>query len=187
MTSTIERRDGPAPQRSGRIRWHWGYVLVPVVVAFAVFWVWALFFASKEAVNKIDDRSWAARAEGICTTAQAQRLDLADYREVDGDPALLAERGALVDRSTDLVERMLDEVVAVTPTDEKGRAIVPQWEADYRTYLADRRDFAETLRAGRDEPFRETALEGIPIGEKLATFAGDNEMPSCAPPIDLTN
>ena len=33
------------------------------MIGFVAFWVWALFFASKEAVNKIDDRAWAARAE----------------------------------------------------------------------------------------------------------------------------
>ena len=44
---------------------------------------------------------------------------------------------------------------------------------------------ADELRAGRNEPFAETAVDGIPISDKLATFAGDNDMPSCAPPIDL--
>ncbi|MBA3606387.1 MAG: hypothetical protein H0W46_10555 [Acidimicrobiia bacterium] len=186
MTATDRRAepDGhPAPARPSR----WRYVLVPVVLLFAAFWIWALFFASKEAVNRIDDRQWAARAEGICAEAETARLELADYRRVDGDdPAMLAERGDVIDRATDIVEQMLDDVVAVAPGDAKGQAIVPRWEADYRTYLADRRRFADDLRAGRDEPFRETALEGIPIGEKIATFAGDNEMPSCSPPDDLS-
>jgi hypothetical protein len=98
---------------------------------------------------------------------------------------MLVERGNLIDRVTDVVERMLDDVVAVEPVDDKGRAIVPLWEADYRTYLEDRRRFADELRAGHNDPFRETALDGIPISEKLETFAGDNEMPACAPPHDL--
>ena len=100
---------------------------------------------------------------------------------------MLAERGDLIDRVTDVIQRMLDDVVAVDPSDDKGRAIVPQWEADYRIYLEDRRQFADGLRAGRNEPFRETAVDGIPISEKLEQFAGDNEMPSCAPPRDLAN
>jgi hypothetical protein len=164
-----------------------GRVVLGVVIAgFAGFWIWALFFASKEAVNRFDDRGWAARAEAICVEADADREALADYREVDeDDPAMLAERGDLLDRVTDVIERMLDDVVAVEPADDKGRAIVPLWEADYRTYLDDRRQFADQLRAGRNDPFRETALDGIPISEKLETFAGDNEMPACAPPHDL--
>ena len=98
---------------------------------------------------------------------------------------MMAERGDLVDSATDVVEQMLDDVVAVTPADDKGAAIVPDWEADYRTYLEDRRAYADVLRTGRNEPFTETAVDGIPISDKLERFAGDNEMPSCAPPIDL--
>ena len=33
-----------------------------------------------------------------------------------------------------------------------------------------------------DGPFTETAVDGVPISERIETFAGDNEMPSCAPP-----
>ena len=166
----------------------WRTVIIVAVAGLAAFWVWALFFASKEAINKIGDREWAARAESICESAQAERATLVDERVIDpDDPAMLAERGDIVDEATDIVEAMLDDVVAVTPTDDKGQAIVPQWEADYRTYLANRRDFSDRLRSGENEPFTEAAVDGIPISEKLEQFAGDNEMPSCAPPRDLAN
>jgi hypothetical protein len=105
----------------------------------------------------------------------------------ESDPAMLVERGDLIDRVTDVIERMLDDVVAMQPTDDKGRAIVPLWEADYRTYLANRRDFADELRAGHNDAFRETAVDGIPISDKLEVFAGDNDMPACAPPHDLSS
>ncbi len=62
---------------------------------------------------------------------------------------------------------MLDDVVAVAPTDAKGADLVPLWEADYRTYLEDRRQFADLLRTGDNDPFTETAVDGIPISEKL--------------------
>jgi hypothetical protein len=115
-------------------------------------------------------------------------VTLVDERVIDpDDPSMLAERGDIVDEATDIVEAMLDDVVAVTPTDDKGQAIVPEWEADYRTYLTNRREFSDRLRAGENEPFTETAVDGIPISEKLEQFAGDNEMPSCAPPHDLAN
>lgn len=175
-SSTTDRR----PMR-------WRLVLLVVVAGFAAFWVWALFFASKESVNKIEDRQWAARAETICFEADLEREGLADFRPVDNaDAAMVAERGQLVDRATDIVEAMLDDVVSVEPTDAKGMAIVPQWEADYRTYLEDRREYADLLRTGRNEAFTETAVDGIPISDKLSVFATDNEMPSCAPPIDLS-
>lgn len=167
--------------------------LIVLVALFATFWIWALFFASKEAVNRIDDRAWAEQAELVCQTATAERLALADFRLIDGgddDPdavaARIRERADIVVRSTEIIEGMLDDITAVEPTDEKGRAIVPMWEADYRTYIQDRYRYAEQLRdSGENLPFYETA-DGIPLSERIETFAGDNEMPACAPPRDLT-
>jgi hypothetical protein len=179
-------------QRSPAVRWAVRAVLAIVIAGFAVFWIWALFFASKEAVNKVDDRAWAERAEAICAEANDARLALSDYRSItdaeDADvAALIRERADIVDLATDIVEQMLDDVVAVAPSDEKGRAIVPQWEAEYRAYIEGRRTYADDLRAtGENLPFYEPAADGIPVSERLETFAGDNEMPSCAPPRDLT-
>ncbi|MEJ7799993.1 MAG: hypothetical protein WKF60_05695 [Ilumatobacter sp.] len=159
-----------------------------LIVVFATFWTWALFFASKEAVNRIDDRAWADRAELICRDAKDSLIELADFREIrDAGPDMIVERAAIVDTATDVLDRMLDDVVAVTPTDQKGREIVPMWEAEYRIYLQDRRNFADQLRAsGENLAFYETAGGGIPLSERIETFAGDNDMPACAPPRDLT-
>jgi hypothetical protein len=183
MSATLESPAGvDAPERPSR----WRYVVVLVLVLLAAFWIWALFFASKEAINRIEDRAWAERAETICAAAQVEREGLADYRELDGDDAaMLAERAELLDRATAIVEAMLDDVVAVAPDDAKGQEIVPLWEADYRAYLEDRREYSDRLRAGEDVPFTETAVDSIPISDKLEVFAGDNEMPSCAPPRDM--
>lgn len=161
------------------------------VVSFVVFWTWALFFASKEAVNRIDDRAWAERAESICAAAEEERIALSDYRTIVGDDPVVAdlirERAGIVDAATDIIEQMLDDVTAVPPTDDKGRSIVPQWDAEYRSYLEARRDYADELRAtGENLAFYEPATGGIPVSERLETFAGDNEMPSCAPPRDLS-
>jgi hypothetical protein len=158
-----------------------------LILLFATFWTWALFFASKEAVNRIDDRAWAERAEQICQDATVERLELADFRLItDGGPELIRERAQIVERSTDIIVQMLDDIVAVTPSDEKGMAIVPLWENDYRTYIQDRYRYADQLReSGENLAFYETA-DGIPISERIETFAGDNDMPSCAPPRDLT-
>ena len=77
---------------------------------------------------------------------------------------------------------MLDDLMAVPPTDPKGAAIVPDWIADYRTLLNDRYVYAQRLRDGDNIAFRESAVEGVPITERIETFAGDNDMPSCSPP-----
>lgn len=187
MSTTIAGPDQRTPAR----RWALRIFLLVLIAGFAAFWTWALFFASKEAVNKIDDRAWAARAEQICTEANDARLELSDYRSIVGDDTeiatLVRERADIVDRATDIIEAMLDDVVAIAPADEKGRAIVPQWETDYRSYIESRRSFAADLRTtGENLAFYEPGVDGIPVSERLATFAGDNEMPACSPPNDLT-
>ena len=162
--------------------------LVVGLVCFAAFWTWALFFASKEPINRIGDSAWAARAEEICITADRERLQLADFRKMEGaDAAMVNERADIVDHATDILEQMLDDVMAASPTDAKGQDLVPQWGSDYRTYIADRRLFTESLReSGENLPFYETQVGGIPISEKLEVFAADNKMATCSPPRDLT-
>ena len=175
---------GPTPEQPRSNFWR--AVLTLIMLAFAAFWVYALFFASKESINRIDDDAWAERAQGICEVADVNREALADFRVVDeDDPAMVAERGELMDRATDIVEQMLDDVVAVRPSGAKGIELVPLWEADYRTYLGDRRAFSDNLRAGVNEAFAETVVDGVPISDKIARFAADNHMPACVPPTDL--
>jgi len=59
---------------------------------------------------------------------------------------------------------------------------VPDWEDEYRILLDDRYRYADRLRAGKNVPFTETAVNGVPITERIEKFALDNEMPTCAPP-----
>lgn len=186
--AAADDRGFPPETESPGSRW-WRIPMLIVFAGFAGFWVWALFFASKEAINKIEDRGWAERAEQICDRAHDDRIALADFTRIDPtDPdqrELVLALADNLDAATDLLEEMLNNVVAVSPVDAKGREIVPQWEADYRTYLEDRRVFTDDLRAGEVRGFTETAVDGIPISDKLETFATDNEMPSCAPPYDM--
>lgn len=150
----------------------WGSIALLIV-----FWVWALFFASKEAVNKVGDTAWAARAEEICVEYDVELRAIEEQRVAD-----LAGRADLVDESTDLLGRMLDDIVAVLPTDDKGAAIVPDWAAEYRILLQDRYRYADQLRSGQNVAFAETAVSGVPITERIEKFTLDNEMPTCAPP-----
>ena len=181
--------EAPAPERPpSRGRLVARVALAVGLICFAAFWTWALFFASKEPVNRIGDRAWAARAEEICVAADRERLELADFRTMDdAGAALVNERADIVDRATDILEQMLDDVLAQSPTDAKGQDLVPQWGADYRTYIADRRLFTESLReSGENLAFYETEVGGIPVSEKLEVFAADNKMATCSPPRDLT-
>ena len=158
------------------------------LVVFVSFWTYALFFASKEAVNKIGDRGWAARAEDICEAANERREELADFRRVDpDDAAMLDERADIVDRATDIVEEMVDDVVAVDAHRREGpgdRARLggrlPDLPAEPPRFRRRRSAAARTSRSAKPR------IEGVPISERIGTFAGDNEMESCAPPRDLS-
>lgn len=162
-------------------------VLLAACVGVAAMWVYAFGFASKESVNRIGDEKWQEYAESRCAIAVEERLALADMRKVnDVGPDALRERAEIVDRATDTLERAIGDIADRPIADEKGRAIVPLWLTDYRTYIADRRSYADELRAGINEPFAETKVDGIPISEKLSTFAADNLMKSCGAPIDLS-
>ncbi len=153
---------------------------------FATFWIWALFFASKEGVNRIEDRAWVESAQSICETAADERTALANYTRLDeGGAELILQRAEIVDEATDTLERMLNSLEALPLTGEKGQAIIPLWIDEYRTYLGDRRNYTAQLReSGENLPFYETANQ-IPISERLATFDEYNEMPACKPPLDL--
>jgi len=159
-----------------------------LVTAMLAMWIYAFFLAPREARNRVGDREWAARAEQRCMVEVLRRASLADYRSIEdaGDGALL-RRADIVDEATDGLAGMVSDIAAYRVGDAKGAAIVPLWLADWRRHIEDRRAYAVALRAGRNEAFGETRTdEGLPLSEKIATFAQENEMPSCRPPRDLS-
>ena len=93
------------------------------------------------------------------------------------DPRALKAKAKLVDAATD----------ADTPSDAKGRELVPKWIADYRTYITDRRAFAVALNTATVRPyFAESEVEGVPISERISKFARENDMKTCQTPYDLS-
>ena len=161
--------------------------LVVICLLLAVMWVYAFVFASRESVNLIGDKAWQQYAEKRCMQARLERAELADFRKIeDAGPGALARRADIVDKATQTIEDAIDDIAAQPVVDEKGQAIVPLWIADYRTYIQDRRDYAEMLRSGRNDPFAETRIDGLPLSEKVSTFATANRMPACQAPVDLS-
>jgi len=161
--------------------------LVVVCVAIAAMWVYAFGFSSKESVNKIEDSLWQQKSELFCAQAETVRMSLADTRKIeDSGPNALEERAVIVDKATDTLELAIDQISRLKITGEKGSVIAPRWIDDYRTYISDRREYADLLRQRINRPFAETQIEGLPLSEKISTFAADNRMPSCKAPVDLS-
>lgn len=155
--------------------------------AFIIFmWFYAFVLAPRESANNIHDTAWSERSEATCRRAAEYRTGLADLSKVDpSDTGALATKADIIDKATDSVERTLDALAADTPSTAKGRELVPEWIADFRTYVRDRRDYAETLRSGTLVEFSESLVEGLPVTERLGKFARENHMPTCQPPRDL--
>ena len=170
------------------MRKSFGRVVIGTAISLlGIMWVYALFFASKESINQIGDQAWQQRAESICNETAVARKELADYRLItEMGPDALSERADIVDKATAMLVEMLNQLAASTPTDAKGAELVPLWIADYRTYIADRNAYSQMLRSGVNNAFAETMIEGLPLSEKIATFAADNYMVSCKPPRDLS-
>ena len=161
--------------------------IVILVLLTSAMWIYAFVFSSREAVNKIEDKNWQSRAEQLCTQANVDRSALADYRLIeDAGVDALAKRADIVDEATAIIAAMVDSIENVPPVDAKGLALVPQWIADYKTYIEDRYDYTAQLRDGINVPFSETMIDGLPLSEKISTFAADNRMPACKAPIDLS-
>lgn len=180
--NTVERTAG---QRFARLTAR--IAIGTSIAGLVVMWVYAFGFASKESVNKINDQAWTVRAEDICKQAMTERLALADLRQIsDAGVDALSDRADLVDKATDTLEGAIASISEVSPTDAKGKAIVPLWIADYKQLIKDRREYANLLRTGVNEPFSESMFEGLPISEKISTFAADNRMTSCKVPMDLS-
>lgn len=170
------------PRSLGRIG------LAAICALIAAMWLYAFVFASRESANKIGDDAWKERSEAHCRAAADARTALTDNSPMDpNDPDDLRRKADIVDRATDSLATAIDAIAADVPADEKGRALVPLWVADYRTYISDRRAFAEALRNASHRPyFAETEVEGVPISEKIGKFARENSMRSCQPPYDLS-
>jgi hypothetical protein len=175
----------PDPDKAPRkwVRW----VLVLVCLPIVAMWVYAYGFATKRATVHIDDRAWTERAESICAVANNQRDELFDPRKIDdvqGDAMI--ERAAIVDQATEILERMLNAIVAVQPASAGDRALVAQWEGYYRTLIEDRRAYTTDIRAGAANQFNETVVDDQPLSGYLDDFAKPNFMPSCISPKDLS-
>ena len=85
-------------------------MLTVVVALICAMWVYGLFFASKQAVNRFEDQDWARNAQARCLVSEQQRIALADYRIIDdlGIDAT-AQRATIVDKATNTIESFVKE------------------------------------------------------------------------------
>ncbi|MEX0848595.1 MAG: hypothetical protein WD023_12520, partial [Ilumatobacteraceae bacterium] len=101
--------DSPAPRRITFVK----VLLTIVVLGLLAMWVYAFGFASKKAAYRVDDAAWRERAQQVCLTYQAQRLELVDTSQgyiAEPTREQMIEHADLVDAATDILERQLADV-----------------------------------------------------------------------------
>ena len=167
----------------------WVRALLLVICALiAAMWVYAFVFAPKNGVYLVTDKSWRSAADDICARAAQQRQALANTSDgyianpTNGQMLLHAD---IVDKATDTLDEMLDEVAALPLAGDDDRTRVGVFLKYYRVILDDRRKYTARLRAFQLEPYRETVVNGGPVTNVVIDFTTGNAIPDCMPPGEL--
>lgn len=179
------------PPRPVATNWFVRIVLILICAALAAMWLIYFFFASDQGVYQIQDESWRETAQPICAAAQQERLALADtsdgYITSPTDEQLL-QRADVVDQATDIVERMLDEIVAIPVDNDDDRLRLDTFDENYRIVIADRRRYTANLRDLKVVKYNETVVGGGPVSNVVLDFTAGvkgNDVPECSPPGEL--
>jgi hypothetical protein len=167
-----------APARHGWVK----YLLAVIVLAIAAMWIYAFVFAPREGVNPVKDDAWADGAEAACEAASERleplvfRTRISEGNKAEQLPGFVAN----LDQATAVLDDMLDEIEALPRSSERAQQLVPLWLADYRTFVADVREWTDSLRAGNIAEFGVTITDtGIPVDERINTFATENRIKAC--------
>jgi hypothetical protein len=164
--------------------------VIAVVASFVGIWGYVMyltFFEGRADLrDKMDDTRFTAAAEETCAESAQVFADLPLASETRSPE----ERGDLLDRGTDELERMVTRLEGLVPPREADEATaVERWLADYRTFVQDRREYADAQRDPAndryDQPFAVTDRGGFQIDVLIDDFAGINDMVSCETPDDV--
>lgn len=163
-------------------------ILIFVCLLIGAMWVYAFGFASKTGVYYVTEKSWRTSAEQICVDATQRRLALADTTQgyiAKPTHAQMIERADIVDRATDTLDKMIDDLDALPLVNSDNRERVTVFVKYYREIISDRRAYTARLRAFDLQPYRETMVHGSPVTNTVIDFTTGNDVPHCMPPGEL--
>lgn len=168
-------------------------MLVVVCVALAGMWAYVFLFNPTTKYTDIyvmTTPGWQDEAKAICDEANARRVALSDMGGgmiTDPTPEQMRERADIVDKATDIVEQMMNDVAAIPVTSTEDANRIQAFRGFYGTVISDRRAYAQRLRDLQLEPYRESEAAGGPISNVVTDFTSANGIPRCAPPGELGN
>ena len=166
-------------------------LLAVLCLMVAGMWVYYFFFASDQGVYQLQDPTWRTTAKPICAAAQAERTALADTSGgyiSNPTPEQMTQRAEIVDKATDIIEKMLDDIMAIPVATDRDRALLKVFDENYRLVIGDRRRYTTELRAGRLVAYSETVVAGGPVSNVVLDFTAGvkgNDVPECSPPGEL--
>jgi hypothetical protein len=174
----------PPPRRRRWVRW----LLIVVCSLIAAMWAYAFLFAPTKGVYRVDDAHWRREAQTICQQANVRRLQLASTDEgfiAHPTHEQMIEHADLVDRATDILDKMISDVVAVPVRSDRDRELIATFAKYYRVIIQDRRDYTATLRRFELAPYVETSVNGGPVTNVVTDFTSGNNIKACVPPGEL--
>jgi hypothetical protein len=185
--------DAPEQVRPGR---PWVKALLAVLcLLMAAMWVYYfttyIRHGSDAGIYQLEDTSWREQAGPVCQAAQDRRALLVDktggYIE-HPTPEQMVQRADIVDQATDIIEQMLDDIVAIPVATARDRELLGIFEENYRIVIGDRRRYTASLRTGDLVPYTESVVAGGPVSNVVADFTAGvkgNDVPACTPPGEL--
>lgn len=157
---------------------------IAVVVAIVIFWFLVLAgWFNKRNPDYLKDRSFVSRTADRCAAARRDINRLPPAR----DSKTPSDRADAIDRATGRLATMVDAIAADVPKNPSDAGIVKSWVADWRVYLNNRRDYTTRLRKKPRAQFLvdEKPKAGDPYDAVIKNFADANDMPDCAPTLDV--
>ncbi len=173
-----------APDQPLAQRWTWGRVAIVVAVLVMVgFWAWIFSGAPKRAnPDRLSDRAFVTRTEQRCRKLDRDLTRLPNAEDTTTPVA----RAEVLDRANDRVARFVDAIAADARRSGRDVRSVDGWIKDWRTYVNDRRDFADRLRKNPDARFYVSKSKlGDTVDGTIKVFADVNDMSACATPGDV--
>ncbi len=179
------------PITSPRARTSVKVVIVVCCLAVVAMWAYYFFFATNEGVYQVQDKAWRATASKVCTAATAEREALENttggYIANPSDAQML-ERADIVDKSTDILDRMVTDLAAIPVDNDKDATRIEFFVENYRIVLSDRRRYTAGLRSLKLEPYNESVVGGGPVSNVVLDFTAGikgNDISECSPPGEL--
>jgi hypothetical protein len=178
----------PAPDdtRAHRSLWDRSWRLGLGLVCLAIVLMWAgifLGFFDRTAPGTMTDHTFSQAAQPICAATKQQLAELPAAHETTNH----VDRAAVVAQTNVDLRAMIDQLRAIAPTADRDGRMAQEWLDDWSTYVGNREDYADRLRADETARFYETTKGSATqqISQPIDRFAYVNDMDSCDTPGDM--